>query len=127
MLRLGRQGLAYVCFLPPIIASLIAGMGAVLPLGDGAGGVLGLGVLVPLAMMSLVSVPIGIILTILYRRDVFLLVLSVLTIFLVAEIVTETGSAEAYNAIGWLYGIFGAILEVRWFRIRRRRDSASNM
>ena len=58
------------------------------------------------------------------RKDVILPLLSVLTILMVVEVITEAGSVAFYNATDWVYGILGTILVASWFLIRRWRVSA---
>lgn len=77
--------------------------------------------LIPLTLLTLVSVPTGIYFSVVLRKDIVLPLLSVLTILMVAEIVTEAGSVEFYNATAWVYGGLGTILEASWFLVRRWR------
>ena len=119
-----RQDLAYACFIPPVIVSSISAVGTVIPMSTGVAGGIGFLVLIPLALLSLVSVPTGIYLSFVLRKDIVLPILSVLTILMVVEVVTEVGSAAFYNAAAWAYGIVGATLVAGWFLVRRWRAPA---
>ena len=120
-----RHDLAYACFLPPVIVSLISALSTVIPMSTGAAGGIGFLVLIPLTLLALVSVPTGIYLSFVLRKDVVLPVLSVLTILIVVEVITEAGSATVYNATAFVYGVLGTILIGSWFLVRRWRVSAS--
>jgi len=88
---------------------------------SGTAGGIGFLVLIPLALITLVSVPFGIYFSIVLRRDVVLPLLSVLTILMIVEIVTEAGSVTFYNATGLVYGLLVLVLEASWFLLRRRK------
>ena len=115
-----KRDIAYGCFLPPGIASTVTAIGNVVPMDTGMAGGVGFLVLLPLAMMSLITIPIGITLSILCWRDGVLPVLSVLTILWVTEIVTEAGSVQFYNAAtGTVYAALVFTLTGSWFLVRR--------
>jgi len=119
-----KHDLAYACFLPPVIASLISAVGTAIPMSTGVAGGIGFLVLIPLTLLALVSVPSGIYLSVVLRKDMVLPLLSVLTILMVVEVITEAGSVAVYNATAWVYGVLGTILEASWFLVRRWRVSA---
>src|SRR5207247_4300290 len=112
---------AYGCFVPPGACSLIAGLGSAISMDSGTAGGIGFLVLISLALITLVSVPFGIYFSIVLRRDVVLPLLSVLTILMIVEIVTEAGSVTFYNATGLVYGLLVLVLEASWFLLRRRK------
>jgi len=114
-----KHDLAYLCFLPPAIVSLISAAGTIMPINNGIAGGAGMLILIPLSIISMASIPIGIFLSVLYRRDIVLPVLSILTMLLLAELVSETGSATFYNASVWVYGMLVILLEIRWFLKKR--------
>lgn len=118
-----KHDLAYACFLPPVIVSLISAVGTVIPMSTGVAGGIGFLVLIPLTLLALVSVPTGIYLSFVLREDIVLPLLSVLTILMVVEVVTEAGSVAFYNATAWVYGVLGTILVASWFLVRRWRIS----
>lgn len=119
-----KHDLAYACFLPPVIVNLISAIGTVIPMNTGVAGGIGFLVLIPMTMLALVSVPTGIYLSLVLRKDIILPLLSVLTILMVVEVITEAGSVAFYNATAWVYGVLGAILVASWFLVRRWRVSA---
>ena len=120
-----KHDLAYACFLPPGLVSLISAVSTVIPMSSGTAGGIGFLVLIPLSLAALVSIPAGIYLSIVLRNDIFLPLLSILTILRLVEIVTEAGSVWFYNATGWVYGIVLMIVEASWFLVRRWRVPAS--
>jgi hypothetical protein len=67
----------------------------------------------------------GIYFSIVLWRDPVLPALSILTILMIAEIVTEAGSVTFYNATAWVYGILVLVLDANWFLLRRRRTFPS--
>jgi hypothetical protein len=112
----GRQDLAYACFLPPGIVSLISALSAVIPMDSGVAGGIGFLVLIPLSLVALVSVPTGIYFTIVFRKeDAVLVLLSVSTIFMLAGVVADAGS----TAFASVYGLLVMILVANWFLARR--------
>jgi hypothetical protein len=93
-------------------------------MSTGVAGGVGFLVLIPLALLGLISVPTGIYLSFVLRDDVVLPLLSVLTLLMVVEVITEAGSVAFYNATAWVYGVLGTILVASWFLVRRWRVSA---
>ena len=116
-----KHDAAYGCFVPPGACSLIAALASAIPMDSGTAGGIGFLVLMPLALLALVSVPFGIYLSMVLRRDVILPLLSLLTILMVVEVATEAGSVTFYNATGVVYGLLVLVLEASWFLLRRRR------
>lgn len=116
-----QHDLAYGCFLPGGVVILIAAIASAIPMDDANIAGIGFLVLIPLALVALISVPIGIYFSIVFRRDAVLPLLSVLTIFMLAEVVSEAGSVTFRDATVWVYGILVWALEASWFLLRRRR------
>jgi hypothetical protein len=113
-----KHDLAYACFLVPGAISLASAI----PMGGEAAGALGFMVLVPLALLALVTIPIGIFYSAVLWRDGVLPCLSILTVLLIVEVMTESGSVAFYNAAtGPVYGMLVLVLEASWFLWRRRR------
>jgi len=123
-----RHDIAYLCFLVPWAACLVA---ATTPTDIGT---VGFVVLMPLMIGSLAAIPFGVYCSILLWRDVILPLLSILTIIMIAVAVTvvyyqlgsgsAAGSAESYNTLHGVLVLIGTpvlILEGSWFLFRRRR------
>ncbi|MDR8394434.1 hypothetical protein NC796_25030 [Aliifodinibius sp. S!AR15-10] len=87
----------------------------------GTAGGIGFLILIPLALLALISIPAGIILSMKYRKDYVLLFLAFITILYVVEIMTEAGTAQFYNLTLSLYGISGIMFVASWFLFRRKR------
>lgn len=119
--QIRKHDIAYGCFLAPGVVSLIAAIASAIPLDSGTAGGIGFLVLIPLTSAALVVIPIGFFYSIVYWRDGVLPLLSILTILMIAEVVTESGSVEFYNATGLVYGILVLMLEASWFLLRRQR------
>ena len=100
---------------------MIAAIASAIPMDSGTAGGIGFLVLIPLTLAALISVPTGICFSIVLRRDAVLPLLSVMTIFMLAEVVTEAGSVTFYNATMSVYGILVVVLEASWFLLRRQR------
>lgn len=116
-----KRDIAYGCFLFPAAAGLIEWMLRATPIDKEAAAVLAFLVLVPLTIAALAAIAIGVFLAIVLWRDGVLPILSILTILAVAEIATEAGSVQFYNATGPIYGTLVLLLEATWFLLRRRR------
>jgi len=97
------------------------GIASIIPMDDANIAGIGFLVLIPLALVTLISVPTGIYFSFMLRKDAVLPLLSVLTIFVLAEVVTEAGSATFYEATIGAYGIIVMVIEANWFLLRRRR------
>ena len=122
MAKLTNHHLAYLCFLPPTILSLISGLLKLIPVETGTAGGIGFLVLIPLTLLSIVSIPVGMALSVRYRRDYTLLILSFLTVLYLVEFATEAGTVKFYNSILSLYGLLNSLILVWWFLFRRKRD-----
>ncbi len=115
-----KHDIAYACFIPPGLVSLIGSIAAYVPMSTGTAGGIGLLVLVPLTMLALGTVPIGLYYSVLLRKDAALPLLSILTVLRFALIVTDVGPAWAYNLSGVAYGLVVVGLVAFWFLWRRR-------
>jgi len=100
--------------------SVCASVASAIPI-DGIAGGIGFLVLIPSALAALVAVPIGLYYSIELWKDGVLPLLSILTMLMIAEFVTEAGSVDFYNATGLVYGILVLMLEASWFLFRRGR------
>ena len=117
-----RHDLAYACFLFPFAISAVVAIGSVVPVDDATVAGLGFMVLMPLALIALIRVPIGIYFSFVLWRDGVLPALSILTIPLVVEVMTDAGSVSFYNATtGPIYASLAVVLEASWFLWRRWR------
>lgn len=120
--QMRMHDLAYVCFLIPGVVSAVIAIGSAIPMDSGMAGGFGLMLLVPLAIAALVTAPVGIVLSIICRKDGILPLLSVLTILCVTEIATEAGSAAFYKlTTGPVYAVLVLGLVGSWFFLRRER------
>ena len=115
--------LAYLCFLPTTLISVVSGILKFIPVDTGTAGGVGFLILIPLALLALVSVPTGIVLSLRYRQDRALLLLSFLTVLYVLEIISEAGSTKFYNTSLSIYGILSILVLATWFLYRRKSFS----
>ena len=109
-----QRDLGYACFLVVGAASLLSTLAEIIDAGL-------LLVALWLFFFSLVTVPIGIFLSIVCWRDGLLPALSVLTLAFVVEGATEAGSVRFYNASTSLYGVLVLLIVASWFGFRRWR------
>jgi len=118
-----KRDIAYACFLPSGLVSLIdslrafvAGSPATVPYGDW------LGILTLLMLVGVVMTPVGLYYSVMLWRDGALLVLSILTLFMVATAVTTDADSMAfYDAMSVVHGVGVLIVVSSWFLLRRRR------
>ncbi|MBX3703643.1 MAG: hypothetical protein KF822_07710 [Steroidobacteraceae bacterium] len=115
------HGLAYACFLPPGIAAFVAALPAVIPMGTGTAGGIGFLVLIPLALLSLASIPYGLYLAFRLRRDAWLPALAAATVAMLVVMFTEPGTPRQQNLFFGGYGAFALVAVAGWFLWRRRR------
>jgi len=112
-----QHDLAYGCFLVPMAACLTAAIGGAVRMSDANAAGIGFFVLIPLTLASLAAIPVGVFYSILCK-DGFLLLLSTLTLILIAAFI---GGAESIMEFGGaVYGILVLIVEARWWFFRRR-------
>ena len=117
-----RHDRAYLCFLPPGLVYLIAGIASLVPLDSGEAGGIGFLVLIPLSLLSLVAVPVGIYYTLSFRRDWILLFLAIATILMLVQLFAEVGPVRLRNLLGLVYGIAVVVGAGSWFLYRRKRS-----
>ena len=119
------QDLAYACFIPPGIVTLISALATLTSVSNDLAALVWLFLLLPSTLVTLASVPTGIYLSIVHRRDIILLLLSTLTILVAVVGATEGVPVAFSNATEWVYLVLVTILEASWFLIRRPRVYAS--
>lgn len=115
------HNLAYLCFLPPALLGTLSGLSTIIPMDTGTAGGVGFLILIPLALVALASVPSGVILSLRFRGDYALLILSFLTILFVLEMFIEAGSVKFYNIVSLIYGITVISVLVSWFLFRSKQ------
>lgn len=121
-----KYDLAYVRFLPPGLACLTSIASTAIPIATDGVEALGLLILIPLMLATLLWMPTGIYISTLLRRDSALSLLLLATIFMVAVFVLNDFLAEPWlvsfsNTSAKAYGILVMSLEALWFLIRRRQ------
>lgn len=112
-----KHDIAYGCFLVPMAACLIAAIGGAVRMNDANAAGIGFFVLIPLTLASLAAIPVGVFYSILCR-DGFVLLLSALTLILIAAFIAGAESIMEFG--GAVYGILVLIIEGRWWFFRRR-------
>jgi hypothetical protein len=119
--RRRAHDLTYACFLPLGLVGLVSGVASLLPLDSGTAGGIGLLLLVPLALMSMVTAPIGVYRTLGFRHDAALWTLSLITVLMVVQLFAELGPVQVQNLVWLGYGVLVFLLQASWFLVRRRR------
>jgi len=94
-----------------------------MPLNEGTAILLGLGVLLPLFLLSGVAMIFGIVLSVLLRSWP-LVVLAAMSVLAVAEFAGEYGPVAFSNVVPIVYGLVAVAISGRWFLILRRRLTA---
>lgn len=112
---------AHGCFLLCGLGALIIGVLSLIPMGDGAAGVLGILFAVPLFLASLAALIIGVVLTVRLWPDRLLLIQVILACLFLAEFLAEFGSVAFYNAVPVAYGIAVIVVSGTWFLFVRGR------
>jgi len=112
---------AYGCFLFCGVAALLISSLSFITIDTGTAGVLGFLVAIPLSMVSLVAMLVGIGYTIRPYHHWPLVALSLFSLLFLAEVITEYGSAEFYNAVPILYGLSACGFSFAWFLFLRKR------
>ncbi|HEU0223963.1 MAG TPA: hypothetical protein VFR29_00845 [Steroidobacteraceae bacterium] len=115
------HGLAYGCFLPPGIAAFVSALPAVIPMGTGTAGGIGFLLLIPLALLSLASVPYGLYLAFRFRGDLVLLAVAAATVAMLVMMFTEPGTPRQQNFFFGAYGAFILVAVASWLLWRRKR------
>lgn len=82
-------------------------------------------VLIPLMLVSAVTISVAVVLTFMVgRREPALIVLFIASMTLVVVSLSEFGGDFfAYNVAPVLYGLLVVVLEVNWFFVRRKTSS----
>lgn len=117
-----RQNRAYPCFVPTGLLAVIAGVVGGVPMDTGTTGGVGLLVLVPLTLLTLVFLPRGIYLSIRLRKVAILIVLSVSTVLWIVAMLAEIGPAKLRTVVSVIYGGLVMILIATWFVRGRHAD-----
>jgi hypothetical protein len=112
---------AYACFLFSGIAVLaVTGLGAV-RMNPGTAGTVGFLVAIPVALVTLGAMALGVLLTIVLRRERPLVILSGMTLLFLAVVVTEPGPGWAGGLVSGTYGLGVAGVCGWWFLSGRKR------
>jgi len=116
-----RTSIAYACFLAPGTAALLSTIAPLLSPRFLDPAYLGFFVLIPLVMVSAVSVPVAIALAfIIGRREPALVALSVATPLLLAAAMTGFGDGAIMNFAFALYALAALGIICYWFAVRRK-------
>ena len=115
---------AYACFLFSGVSWLATGIVTAIPFDEGTATLLGLMVLAPLILLSVMAMIVGLVLSVLVRRWP-LVVLAAMSVLAVAEFVGEYGPVAFYNVVPIVYGLVVVAISGRWFLILRRRPTAT--
>ncbi|MFQ5581579.1 MAG: hypothetical protein ACE5F3_03005 [Mariprofundaceae bacterium] len=103
------------------MTALFIGGLSFIPMDSGTAGVLGFLVLIPLSMAALVAVFVGIGYTLRLYHHWPLVAISLLSVLLMAEVVTEYGSVMFYNASPIFYGAITSAFSLVWFVVYRKQ------
>ncbi len=118
---LKRCNIAYICFLIPGACVFLGTIAPLFPSGIMEPAYFGFFVLIPLALVSAVTIPVAVVLTFTVgRREPALILLSIATMVVVVEGLSEFGGDLVFNAVHVLYGLLVVVLEANWFFIRRK-------
>lgn len=115
------HGLAYACFLPPGFAAFVSALPAAIPMGTGTAGGIGFLVLIPLALLSLASIPYGLYLALRFRSDFVLFAVAAATVAMLVVMFTEPGTPRQQNLFFAAYGALVLAAAASWFMWRRKR------
>ena len=120
-----RISIAYLCFLIPGACVLLAAVAPFFPSGIMEPAYFGFFVLIPLMLVSAVTISVAVVLTFMVgRREPALIVLSIASMVLVVVSLSEFGGDFfAFNVVPMVYGLLVIVLEANWFFIRRKRSS----
>lgn len=118
---LWQYDLAYGCFTFCGFVALLIGLFTFLPFGFGAAGGFGYLLLIPLTAMSFGAILVGIGFAIRLYRHWPLALLALLSLLLIAEVITEFGSVLWFNLAPLLYGAVACGFGVAWLCYFRRR------
>jgi hypothetical protein len=121
-----RCDIAYICFLIPGASALIGTVGGLLvSVLHLEAAYFGFFVLVPLALLSAVTLLIALVLTLMIgRRDHALIAMSIAAVCLVIFVATGLGGDFFLFSIApVLYGLLVVVLGANWFVVRRKAFS----
>jgi hypothetical protein len=121
-----RRDIAYICFLIPGACAFLGTIGGLIVSGlDIEPAYFGFFVVIPLMLISAVTIPVAIFLTFTNgRRDPALILLLIASIVVVVEGLTGFGGDFlAFNVVPVLYGLLVVVLEANWFLVRRKTYS----
>ena len=113
--------IAYGAFLFCGVSALSISIINFIPMGTGTAGVLGLLFAVPVALVLIVMMATGIILTVKLYKHWQLVTLSISSILFIVELVTEAGPSGFYNLVPVIYGLITCVLTFSWFLLRRKK------
>ena len=116
--ELVKYDVAYGCFLFCGLVSLLFMIGSFVPMSNGVAAMLGIGVGVPLMIISIVAMIVGIGFTIFLRHHKPLVILSLLTVFVAFVIATQFVPAVLVLVP---YAVLTIGLSCRWFFFLRKR------
>lgn len=116
-----RATVAYACFLAPGVAALLSTVAPLLSPRFMDPAYLGFFVLIPLVMLSALTVPVAIFMTYkVGRSQPALVALSVMTPLLLAAALTEVGDGAVMNVAVAIYGVSSIAAICYWFAVKRR-------
>lgn len=117
-----RISIAYLCFLIPGACVLLASVAPFFPSGIMEPAYFGFFVLIPLMLVSAVTIWVAVVLTFMVgRREPALVVLSIASMVLILVSLFEFGGDFfAFNVVPVVYGLLVVVLEVNWFFVRRK-------
>lgn len=118
---LWQYDLAYGCFTFCGLVALLVGLFTFLPIGFESAGGFGYLLLIPLTAMSLGAMLLGLIFALRLHRHWPLALLALVSLLLIAEIVTEFGPVLLFNLAPLIYGIFACGFGSAWFFALRKR------
>ncbi len=116
-----RTSLAYACFLAPGTAALVSTIAPLLSPRFLDPAYLGFFVLIPLVMVSAISVPVAVALAFkIGRKQPTLIALSVATPLLLAAALTEVGDGAIMNSAIAIYALVTISTIIYWFAVKRK-------
>lgn len=117
----GRRDRAYACFLGPVLLVLFTVVLSRIPMGTGTAGGVGLLLLVPLALLSLVTLLPGIYLAFRCRSDRALVVLAACALAAVIVLFADVGVPGLRHGLGFALAVIAMLIELYWFCLARWR------
>ena len=111
---------AYLSFIPPAILGFALFVANMVPMGTGTAGGVGFLVLIPLSLLSLMTVPRGIWHALSFFRDRWLVVLALATVLVVVAVFADFDSPAVTNLLIGTYSLYAVMCIGSWFLFRRR-------